>query len=83
MVLSKIPHSIKMYHSWSAACLRFLSGDRVQTTGTFTYFESLSTSEVDVYNLTPLTLDEVEDLMRSMQRSVRPFTGELIAKPVL
>ena len=83
MILPKYPHSIKTYHSWSAACLRFLAGDKIQTTGTFTDFESLSTSEVNVYNLSPLNLDEVESLMRTMQRSVRPFTGEMIIKPVL
>lgn len=83
MVFSKYPHSIKLYHSWSAACLRFLRGDKFQTTGAFTEFESLSTREIDVHNLTPLTLDEVEYLMRTMQRSVRPFTGELVAKSLL
>lgn len=83
MIFPKYPHSIKQYQSWSAACLQFLGDDKVQTRGTFTEFDDLSTSEVDVFNLTPLTFDEVEDLMRAAQRSVRPFTGEVVAKSVL
>ncbi len=83
MVFPKYPHSIKQYQSWSAACLRFLGETPIKTEGIFTEFENLSTREVDVYNLTPLSLDEVERLMRTAQRSVRPFTGEKAAKSVL
>ena len=83
MVFSKIPHSLKFYRSWSAACLRFLSDNTIQTIGTFTEFESLRIREVDVYNLTLLTLDEVEDRLKAAQSSVRPFTGDLVAKSLL
>ena len=83
MVFPKYPHSIKQYQSWAAACLRFLGDEKIETIGTFTQFENLSARQVDVCNLTPLTLDEVEALMRTAQRSIQPFTGRAVAKPLL
>ena len=83
MVFPKYPHSIKQYQSWAAACLRFLGDDKVKSMGTFTHFENLSIRQVDVCNLTSLTLDEVEALMKTAQRSVEPFTGRAVAKPLL
>ena len=83
MVFPNYPHSIKQYQSWAAACLRFLGNEKIETTGTFSQFESLSARQVDVCNLTPLTLDEVETLMRTAQRSIQPFTGRAVAKSLL
>ncbi|MCJ1457342.1 hypothetical protein MMC28_007710 [Mycoblastus sanguinarius] len=83
MVFAKYAHSEKCYQSWSDACLRFLKRTQAQSEGRLTEFESLRTRELDVKNLTSWTMDEVERRMRIAQRSVRPFTGELVTKSVL
>ena len=83
MVFPDHPQSIKCYHSWAEACSRFVAGAPVTTSGIFTEFGSLHARSLDVMNLTHLTVDEVESLMRDTQKIIRPFTGQPAVKSVL
>lgn len=83
LVLKTYPHTSRCYQSWAEACSRFVSGEIISTTGRFTQWENLKTRKVDVENLTSFTTGEVERLMRSKQRLVKPWTGERVIKPTL
>ena len=83
MVFPKYSHSAKCYRRWSDACSRFAEGAPVQTEGTFTHFQSLHTRNIDVKNLTSLTTEEVESLLRSKHKTIKPFTGNPAVRSML
>lgn len=83
MVFPDHPHSIKCYHTWAEACSQFVGSRPVTTVGTFTEFGSSCTKSLDVKNLTPLTAEEIENLMRDKQKTIQPFTGRPAVKALL
>ncbi|KAL9117315.1 MAG: hypothetical protein Q9187_006151 [Circinaria calcarea] len=83
MILTDYPQTVKCYEAWARACSSFVQGDRVRSAGTFTTFEGLRTRKLDVEHLTYLTDEEVGRLMRSRQGTIKPWTNDLVVKPVL
>ena len=72
--------SEKCYRSWAKACSNFADGLNIQTQGTFTALEGSQERDLEVTRVTNITKDEVERLMRCKESSIRPFTGQPVAK---
>ena len=83
MVFPDHPHSIKCYYSWVEAFSPFVEGTPVTAKALFTELKSQDIWSLDVQNLTHLTAEEVESLMRDKQKTIRPFTGRPAAKSLL
>lgn len=73
------PLSEKCYHSWAKACSYFADGRNIQTHGTFTALDS-QVRELEVTKDTSMSTEEVGRLMRCKESSIRPFTGQPVAK---
>ncbi|KAL8656068.1 MAG: hypothetical protein Q9210_000506 [Variospora velana] len=71
--------SEKCYRSWANACSYFADGRNIQTHGIFTALDS-QVRELEVTKLTSMSTEEVGRLMRCKESSIRPFTGQPVAK---
>ncbi|KAL9011920.1 MAG: hypothetical protein Q9173_003280 [Seirophora scorigena] len=71
--------SEKCYHSWAKACSYFADGRSIHTHGTFTALDS-QVRELEVTKLSSMSTEEVRRLMKCKQSSIRPFTGQSVAK---
>ncbi|KAL8902864.1 MAG: hypothetical protein Q9207_004329 [Kuettlingeria erythrocarpa] len=72
--------SEKCYRSWAKACSSFADGLNIQTRGTFIMLEHSQERELEVTRVTNISNDEVRRLMRQKESSIRPFTGQAVAK---
>ena len=82
LVLPTLPQARRCWENWARVCSSRVKGAPVTTIGNIIQVESLQSQQVDVFNLTNLSLEDVLGYMRNHQKNVKPFTGDQI-KPML
>lgn len=84
LALERLPHSQFAFERWAGFCKRCVEGGGwVGSRGMFVEVETLRTRDVDVGDLTKLTVEEALVYMRTEQAKRRVFTGNTRAKSML
>lgn len=76
LLFTNWPQTQRCWSHWARACTSFAKGTPVSSSGSRVEVESLRSIEVDVFALTDLSMDDVQDYMRNHQKNAKPFTGE-------
>ena len=77
------PQTHTLWKDWANACPGFVDGTSLDTKGALMRVENEGKCELDVRNLTELTLAQVKEYMVRYQERVKPFTGGESTKSML
>ena len=84
LALESLPHSIMAFERWAGFCRRCVEdAGGVESGGVFVEVETLNAREVEVGDLTELTVGDALVCMRAQQAKRRVFTGNTTVKSLL
>lgn len=77
-LLEKFPHSALAFERWASFCRKCVEeGGGMKSRGSFVEVETLSAKEVDLRNLTTLTVEDARAYMRAEQATRRAWTDKV------
>ncbi|KAL9105572.1 MAG: hypothetical protein Q9227_009273 [Pyrenula ochraceoflavens] len=75
LFLPKLPHSQHVLRKWGQACRAMIEGGKLVTKGSWISLEDLGSIDVDVRNLTRLTVDEASTMIKGRAEGLSPYIG--------